>query len=1201
MNLKKTSFVCLCLIMLLAAFASAQPIVPKGGLMTVDGAQYDSALNQAGSGWSWDAQSKKLTLSGYDGGAIYGGSSPFNVEIAAVSSNKITASGGQRALVGGTLNLTGTGTLTIGVPDDTAKADFGVYGDYYLNINGPTLNISNCTVGLYGYYSFNLTGAAITCSNVTKAIQCSDKVIFNGGSITVDGAVDAIYARKGFDITGTTFNIKNVTTAFSSVHSSSDMVSTFMALKNSIVMIENCTRGFYIVSGYGYTNIFTATGSDITIRNASFSGISSNSANFSGVKLRVTGSGAGVSVSWNLAISGGCDFYVRSTNPALNAGTITITKSDKLDLASGKAPLNAYVELNGNTITCEGNRILIESGAVVQQGDKLVILRVGNDLLEDDALDSDASGAGWAWSASDQKLTLNGYNGGSISGAGGAFDLAVSGDNTITGTLRLPKTTIKGSGSLTVTDAFTPDAGITIEDIAIKCKYVTSSADLTLKDCSFESENSVSVAALAIDGGSIKVEYGIHASSMIGKNAAITINRFYNGFEVTDSVSLTGCTYNATYMIKAGKDVTLKNVVFSDLDEGASRNIISTDGSVSIDGGTGKFRNSEYAISAPNGSITITGKANLTAESPMGAFNARKVTLNGTVLTLKGASCEIVNGVLQRTYSNKTAIYVDGTVIYTDQVDQDFSGAHWSWSGKNKTLTLTNYDDTSGYIGIGWKDAKVALAPGSWNRADTIGGSSPFTITGSGTFWGNIDAGSKLTISGGARIVTDSLSSDKPVDINGARVMVDKDIMLWAPISITNGYVEAESISGSNITITGSTVITHYGGDDRGDLYTDNRLSIKSSAVLFSQIECDSFSSNDSMLFGYYSDDDLDCYVLLKSCSVGKSFVLPPNAYYIPKGIKLSVTGGARVLFQGALIVDGKTSGNIICPSTVETLTLSGPDTVTAGRSVTLTPAITPSGAKQANLEWDSSDTSIATVNSKGVMTGMNVDVPTEVMITVAATDGSGVSAEHKITVMPVPYRVTLMQGETELGSALTVDLEKTGSLTLSAKVLPALVSQTVTWSSSAKKVAAVDATGNVTLFKTGSATITATTADGSGIKGLVKLNITRLVDSISITGPSGLIPGASGKLSASVIPVTRRQQGRRLVQLQRPGPQGGQERCGHGFEDRRNRRYRHHHRHRRRRQRNNGHARRCGDAAGHPSDADIRGSGAGRLADRRL
>ncbi|NLF27279.1 MAG: hypothetical protein GX592_05220, partial [Clostridiales bacterium] len=439
MNFKKISFACLCFFMLL--MACAQTVAAKAAdTVSVDGVQYSAAVNQSGSGWSWNAQDKKLTLSGYDGGRISGGVAPFNVEIAAGSTNRITVPDGKALSASGTFNLTGTGSLTIGVADSaTQKADYGVFTSYYLTINGPTLNISNCDIGVYGYYTCKLTNAALTCSNVTEAIYTSSSsgMVFNGGSVTIDGAEKALHAWEGFDVTGTSFHIKNAAVAFSSVHSSSDYVSTSMTLRNANVTIENCTKGFEIISGYYVTDIFTATGSDITIRNVSSYGIRSNSANLSGVKLRVTGSGGGIGVARKLIIAGGCDLYVRSTDHAIYAASITISNTDKLDLASGTAPLQGPAELNGKSITYTGNRILIENGAIVEQGDQMVNLRVGDVMIEADALESPAGGAGWTWSGAGRELTLNGYNGGAISAAGGTMTVTVSNDSTITGTLKL--------------------------------------------------------------------------------------------------------------------------------------------------------------------------------------------------------------------------------------------------------------------------------------------------------------------------------------------------------------------------------------------------------------------------------------------------------------------------------------------------------------------------------------------------------------------------------------------------------------------------------------------------------------------------------------------------------------------------------------------------------------------------------------------
>ncbi len=90
--------------------------------------------------------------------------------------------------------------------------------------------------------------------------------------------------------------------------------------------------------------------------------------------------------------------------------------------------------------------------------------------------------------------------------------------------------------------------------------------------------------------------------------------------------------------------------------------------------------------------------------------------------------------------------------------------------------------------------------------------------------------------------------------------------------------------------------------------------------------------------------------------------------------------------------------------------------------------------------------------------------------------------------------------------------------LSLKAAVSPAAAQQKVNWKSGNEKIAEVDENGHVTLHKTGKVTITAT-AEGSGRKTSVKLDIVRLVEGLEITGSAEVAVGKSIALKAVASP----------------------------------------------------------------------------------
>ena len=135
-----------------------------------------------------------------------------------------------------------------------------------------------------------------------------------------------------------------------------------------------------------------------------------------------------------------------------------------------------------------------------------------------------------------------------------------------------------------------------------------------------------------------------------------------------------------------------------------------------------------------------------------------------------------------------------------------------------------------------------------------------------------------------------------------------------------------------------------------------------------------------------------------------------------------------------------------------------------------LNASILPSNATNQSVTWTSSNTTIATVSTTGLVTAKAAGTAT---ITVKTTDGNK-TATSNITVTSGSIIVT--------GVSVTptsVSIKAGNSSTLSASVAPANASNTsVTWTSSNTAIATVDANGRVTAITTGSATITVKTVD---------------------------------------------------------------------------------------------------------------------------
>ena len=147
---------------------------------------------------------------------------------------------------------------------------------------------------------------------------------------------------------------------------------------------------------------------------------------------------------------------------------------------------------------------------------------------------------------------------------------------------------------------------------------------------------------------------------------------------------------------------------------------------------------------------------------------------------------------------------------------------------------------------------------------------------------------------------------------------------------------------------------------------------------------------------------------------------------------------------------------------------------LTIGASESLVATISPSNATNKDVEWTSSNTNVATVDTTGKVTGVSAGSAT---ITVKTKDGSKV-ATCNVTVKNSVIPVT---GVTLNKTAL--NLVTGASESLVATISPSnATNKNVEWTSSNTNVATVDTTGKVKVISTGSAIITVKTKDGAKV-----------------------------------------------------------------------------------------------------------------------
>ena len=173
-------------------------------------------------------------------------------------------------------------------------------------------------------------------------------------------------------------------------------------------------------------------------------------------------------------------------------------------------------------------------------------------------------------------------------------------------------------------------------------------------------------------------------------------------------------------------------------------------------------------------------------------------------------------------------------------------------------------------------------------------------------------------------------------------------------------------------------------------------------------------------------------------------------------------------------------------------ITLSATETeVYEGEQIRLTYEIEPEAVTYRTLEWSSSDNSVATVDSKGVVTGVSTGGANTKTVTITGTamDGSGVKGSMEITVKRIvqPESITLDQAySADNGYAFALNEQ---GATLSYTTVPAESTLSlIEWSSSDESIATVEG-GYVKFIGFGEVTITATCPE-TGNQSSIKLNI---------------------------------------------------------------------------------------------------------------
>ena len=161
---------------------------------------------------------------------------------------------------------------------------------------------------------------------------------------------------------------------------------------------------------------------------------------------------------------------------------------------------------------------------------------------------------------------------------------------------------------------------------------------------------------------------------------------------------------------------------------------------------------------------------------------------------------------------------------------------------------------------------------------------------------------------------------------------------------------------------------------------------------------------------------------------------------------------------------------NVTVSQAVEKINIPQLLTVDKKKTLAIKPEILPADATNKKLQYESRNEKIAKVSKDGVITGVACG---ETVIVCSATDGSGITAACRVTVVQAVTGLKLSEQSITLG--------KGKSHTVKATILPEdATNKNLKWTSSKTSIAAVSPKGAITANQGGDCEITCTTEDGS-------------------------------------------------------------------------------------------------------------------------
>lgn len=610
-----------------------------------------------------------------------------------------------------------------------------------------------------------------------------------------------------------------------------------------------------------------------------------------------------------------------------------------------------------------------------------------------------------------------------------------------------------------------------------------------------------------------KEDYTLTATML--SNKTIDGDLIISGDLKTKSVKLDNVTVKGTVIVKGGASVTANDCDIKNLE-------MDSDGTGFISKGNTTVKNTTFKES---GSIQGDGYDTVTVDKELSDRITVDAEINEFVLDAETDVRLLSNTVIKNFTATKNADNANVSFSKAEVKDMDiYDKIKITGSGDIDTMTV--------YV----SGVQSTIKPDDLNQKN--GADKPDYIQGGSS--GEIEHGGSssryddYTITKDGKTVRNGKYDD--VTIKADDVTLDGTVIygdLTIHKDVKNGTVTLE-----DVTVKGD-VYVYGGGDDsvifdgcdiRGDIIADKtvtsepvNLKFKDSTDVDGKIRV----RNNTIIESTYKLDgivldDRDADLELKTDTAYVEFakkgeLTVNNCTVDTVTVGSSADDSVIIMKNGAVIknLNAKEDVSVKGTGTIEKISGSGDVTkengitvgvavtgvkldkteanVTVDGQITLKVTVSPDNAGNKEVEWSSSDSTIASVDNNGVVTGHKAGTAT---ITVKTKDG-GKTATCKVTVTDKVVAVTEVKLE-----KTTAEMKVGDTLTLTATVTPDnATNKKVTWKSDKTDIADVDANGKVTAKAKGTATITVTTEDGGKTAKCVVTVDEKAPETVPVTG----------------------------------------------------------------------------------------------------